>query len=178
MLSTSKDYDPITWSNTIERLPTGLAAEKTVCDYLTTKKGYYCQQIKGKHAPYDLLLTYTADTLNPTSTMEVKADFRNEGTGNYFIEKEQNGYPSGIEISKAKYWCIVSPSGHTSEFHKAYVIEAKDIKRLIKENNYNIKWGHQSRGYIIPKSHLTPIAEYLIPTSKNHIPPYPINNKK
>jgi hypothetical protein len=40
--------------------------------------------------------------------MEVKTDFQTHRTGNFYIEYESRGKPSGIATTQAKYWCLIA----------------------------------------------------------------------
>jgi hypothetical protein len=43
-----------------------------------------------------------------SKTMEVKFDFACYRTGNFFIEYESRGKPSGIATTKADYWMLIA----------------------------------------------------------------------
>lgn len=65
-----------------------------------------------KDFKYDLLLGemaegYLGDLLS-LKKIEVKMDFQTHRTGNFFIEYEYRGRPSGIETTEADYWCLIA----------------------------------------------------------------------
>lgn len=69
--------------------------------------------------------------------IEVKTDYRIPETGNVYIETwqyhaedESDIKKSGINITKAEYWCIASPTG------KGFLmIETDALKEVIRETN-------------------------------------------
>jgi len=69
--------------------------------------------------------------------IEVKTDYRIPETGNVYIETwqyhaedESDIKKSGINITKAEYWCIASPTG------KGFLmIETDALKEVIQETN-------------------------------------------
>lgn len=70
------------------------------------------------------------------TTIETKTDSRTWETGNVYIEtwqyrgSEKQKYQSGINISKADYWCFASDNG------KGFVmIRTEDLKEVIRETN-------------------------------------------
>lgn len=70
-------------------------------------------------------------------TIEVKTDYRVWETGNVYVETWQYSNPdesdkkqSGINISKADYWCFASPEGGGFVMVKASV-----LKQLISETS-------------------------------------------
>ena len=93
------------------------------------------------------------------SKHEVKVDYRTAYTGNLYIQTEQysnifqtDRRPSGISTTEAEFWHFVGP-----KLNGGMWIEAKDIRELIKENNF--KEGHQlisndstngSNGILVP----------------------------
>jgi len=80
-------------------------------------------------------------------TYEVKADRMSVKTGNFFIEYEGYGKPSGISITKAKKHII------TDEQY-FYIIRTRKLKQLIKDNNYNdgIVQCSNTKGRLVPKA--------------------------
>lgn len=65
---------------------------------------------------------------------EVKADRMAYRTGNIVIEYMSNSVPSGISITRAKYYAyfVVKPYDQ----YDLYIIPVKHIKKLINEQNY------------------------------------------
>lgn len=82
----------------------------------------------------DLVDTFLADLQG--KTIETKTDARAWETGNVYIETwqyrggEENRYQSGINISKADYWCFASPVGNGF-----IMITSKALKEVIRETN-------------------------------------------
>ena len=73
-------------------------------------------------------------------TIEVKTDYGTRHTGNVYIETWQFSKPdmsdkrqSGINTTKATYWCIASPD--STGF---VMITTEALKTLLRENNYPI----------------------------------------
>lgn len=70
-------------------------------------------------------------------TIEVKTDYGLHKTGNLYIETWQYRNPdmsdkkqSGINITKADYWCFASPEG------KGFLmVETETLKKVIRETN-------------------------------------------
>ncbi len=86
--------------------------------------------------------------------VEVKTDRLCEKTGNVFVEIEDRGKPSGINITHAEYYAFCL---HKEERNKQtwVLISTKILKKLMKK--YPIKSGgdnYEARGHIIPKEHL------------------------
>ena len=79
-------------------------------------------------------------------TYEVKADRMCSRTGNFFIEFESFGKPSGISITKAKKHILTDETTY-------YVIRTKMLKELIKIKNYNIACvqGSRNKGTLVPR---------------------------
>lgn len=70
------------------------------------------------------------------TTIETKTDSRTWETGNVYIEtwqykgSEDNKYQSGINISKADYWCFASDNGNGF-----VMIRTEDLKEVIRDTN-------------------------------------------
>jgi hypothetical protein len=84
----------------------------------------------------DLLNTFLGD-LSSGAKFEVKTDYRAYETGNFYIETwqyrqpdESDAKPSGINITKADYWCFAGPAGVGF-----IVIKTEDLKDIIRETN-------------------------------------------
>lgn len=82
----------------------------------------------------NLVNTFLADLQG--KTIETKTDSRAWETGNLYIETwqyrgdESQRYQSGINISKADYWCFASDKGNGF-----IMITAEALKEVIKETN-------------------------------------------
>ena len=100
-------------------------------------------QIEGYFREYDIIIPDVAK-------FEVKHDEVSNKTNNYFIEFEDAGNPSGINHTTADFW--VEWDG--IEWCVVYV---KELKQLIKDNNFKIYEGKANnnnrnmKGYLIPK---------------------------
>jgi hypothetical protein len=89
---------------------------------------------------------------------EVKADRLTAKTGNFCIEYECSGEPSGISTTQANYYAYFVLSGSS---HELYIIPVERIKELIGQGAYKKMGGgdgYRSRFYLIPK---TVFAEYI-----------------
>ena len=72
-------------------------------------------------------------------------------TKNMFIEMECRGKKSGIRVTKAR-WFIT----YFKYFGEIWIIETKNLKNLIKSNNFVITYksgdvNSNTRGYLIPR---------------------------
>ena len=83
----------------------------------------------------ELTETFLADLAD--KTIEVKTDYRINETGNIYVETWQYSLPdasdkrqSGINISKADYWCFASPTAEGF-----FMVKAEALKRFIRDNN-------------------------------------------
>jgi hypothetical protein len=87
--------------------------------------------------------------------IEVKADFASVKTGNFAIEYECSGTPSGITSTWADFYIIFSCSRDTSDEYTAYKIPTEKLKEICN----NGKWkklnggdGYRSKFWLIPVS--------------------------
>ncbi len=87
-------------------------------------------------------------------TVEIKADRLWKKTSNIFIEKESRGKPSGIEVSKARYWIFFLEVGKRKE--QIFIgIPLKLLKKFVI--GYPLKRGgdaYTSVGYVVPAKDL------------------------
>tara|TARA_A100001201_G_C4088141_1_gene201204 strand:+ start:666 stop:1142 length:477 start_codon:yes stop_codon:yes gene_type:complete len=100
-------------------------------------------KITGKHKEYDIVIP----KLFSKTTIEVKTDRTQHS--NFFIETHHNNNLSGINATTADWWCYIIQDNF-------YLIETKQIKKCIKENNpVHMENLPKSTGtvnaYIIPK---------------------------
>jgi len=73
------------------------------------------------------------------STIEVKTDFEYHKTGNFYIEYQSRGKPSGISTTKAKYWALISSRSRDLNQDSVsffLIIETEKLKRLCKKHYY------------------------------------------
>jgi len=90
-------------------------------------------------------------------TYEVKADLKSATSKNFFIEYEGFGKPTGIDVTKAKYYILTDGSSY-------YMIRTKLLKELTINNSYyryTMNDISLTRGYIIPKSDIIELSELL-----------------
>ena len=85
------------------------------------KKYINAEKIPGNHKTYDFYIPEV------NMTIEVKADLKSDQTGNFFIECEFNGEPSGIEATTAQWWILVDSTNY-------YFIETETLGYLIQMN--------------------------------------------
>jgi hypothetical protein len=64
--------------------------------------GFYSQAAVGRNPAWDVLLR---------ASIEVKNDSRTPATGNFFLETHSHGKPSGISISQATTYGLVTGKG-------------------------------------------------------------------
>lgn len=62
-------------------------------------------------------------------SIEVKADYKSQITGNLLIEVEMNNKPSALSVTKADYWVIIDGI-------RIIWIKPIEIYRIIERNNY------------------------------------------
>lgn len=103
-------------------------------------------------------------------TIEVKFDFGTHRTGNFYIEYESRGKPSGIATTQAKYWMLIAASAtaerlktdfdslEDSDVLYCVLIETSRLKDLCR-NHYHRKDvpggdNNTSRGVLIKASTL------------------------
>jgi hypothetical protein len=82
---------------------------------------------------------------------EVKGDRLTAKTGNFCLEYECAGQPSGISTTQADFYAYFVISGNS---HDLYLIPVPRIKELIAQGSYkkmNGGDGYRSRFYLIPK---------------------------
>ena len=116
------------------------------------------QKVKKKYPKAYLNSDYRYDIYVPETgdSIEVKWDRKSEETGNYFIECEFDGEPSGIEKSEATYWVIVDGD-------KMIWIKTESLKYLlsdIKVKTFEGE-GHIVKGYLIKRDHIL-LSPYAI----------------
>jgi len=125
VLSLEKDVENL--KNIIQKfifkkdLSVGQTIEKKVLKYVqkTYPKAYL---IDGYHKEYDIFIP------EKNKGIEIKYDKKSEKTGNCFIEISSNGKPSGIMVTKAWLWFIVTGNGN-----ELIIIKPETILEIIKD---------------------------------------------
>ena len=115
--------------------------EDIVARKLIIKYNLLSEYIKCETNEYDIKLSNNI-------TYELKCDIMGSKTGNCFIEYLGYGKPSGIAITKAKFYIL---SFDTISY---YLIKVDELKTLIKDNNYRIVQtkDKSTSGFLIPIS--------------------------
>ena len=88
-----------------EDLHSGKKVEREVCELLN-KKYPLAYVVEGYCKEWDIVIPEAG------KTMEVKQDEKSHYTGNFLVEVEMSGVPSGITTSKADYWVIVDKENY------------------------------------------------------------------
>jgi hypothetical protein len=100
---------------------------------------------QGERLLAQLALSYLLDG---ERAIEVKTDYLVARTGNFFVEREFKGRPSGIETSSAPYWALVAGES-------VIIIPSSKLRalchgcRVVRGGDY-----HNSLGYLLPVSKL------------------------
>ena len=122
-----------------------LAAEK-ICIKNNVSVVHFCRNYK-----FDF---QTNDNL----TYEVKHDKTSVLTNNFFIEFLSDGKPSGISISEADYYIIISGC-------KYYLIKTSDVRNLIDNEEYlriaNVNITNETKGFIFTADTLIQHSEII-----------------
>ena len=87
--------------------------------------------------------------------IEVKCDRLCIKTGNVFVEFEDAGRPSGISITKSKFYLFQLYKKERGKYQIMIFIPTELLKKIMK--NYPVKSGGdnwEARGHIIPKEDL------------------------
>ncbi|MBW3020309.1 hypothetical protein KY334_03355 [Candidatus Woesearchaeota archaeon] len=102
-------------------LSVGQTIEKKILKYVrkTYPKAYL---IDGYHKEYDIFIP------EKRKGIEIKYDKKSEKTGNCFIEISSNGKPSGIMVTKAWLWFIV-----TGNENELIIIKPETILEIVKD---------------------------------------------
>jgi len=89
--------------------------------------------------------------------IEVKEDRMAHGTGNYAIEFEYKGKPSGIAKTKAETYILV-------DYEYVVMIPTYFLKELVqKSHTTNMGWEKKAKGYLIPREKVlnSPVAKVV-----------------
>jgi len=129
-------------SNFDEDLRYGEAVEQEVLQ-LIQKKNSSIRKVNGNFKSFDLYIPEV------NLSIEVKYDIKSDETGNFFIECEFNGEPSGIQTTTAEWWILVDGQNY-------YFIETESLGYLIQLNNcykrtYTGKDGTKVSSYLLRK---------------------------
>jgi hypothetical protein len=146
-------------------LPIGQKGEANIAKHLNESYGYEIISFNDNNT-HDFILSIN----NTHKTVEVKTDVycipptkitlpsgaivnvKGRDTGNLFIETECRGKLSGINTSKSDIYIYYYPL-----LNEAWAIPTKKLKRLLKENNFELKENagdenSNTKGYVIPKN--------------------------
>jgi len=124
---------------------------------------------------YDLALGQLGEgwvgNMLTNKTIEVKFDFACYRTGNFYIEYESRGKPSGLATSKADYWMLIASTEEgcrlkdsideirSSDILFSILINKDRLKKICKENHLRIgvKGGddNTSLGVLVKAKNLT-----------------------
>ena len=156
-------------------LPLGQKGEATIAKHLNESYGYEIISFNDNNS-HDFIIN-----INGTDkTVEVKTDVycipptkitlpsgtvvnvKGRDTGNIFIETECRGKLSGVNTSKSDIYVY-----YFALLGEAWAIPTKKLKRLLKENNFELKEnagdeGSNTKGYVIPKNKF--ISEFKVMT--------------
>ena len=112
---------------------------------------------EGLFSAYDVKVNYMGDKIR----YEVKADRMAHKTGNMVIEFESNGVPSGISVTRARYYAyfVVKPY----DLFDLYVIPVKVIKQYIMDSKYKriLKGGNKQLSHMYVFA-IDTFKEYLL----------------
>ena len=129
-----------------EDLILGEEGEKIILDDLISLGAKY--QSDNKTNSHDIIVLYNDKPI----TYECKTDFYRD-TGNIFIETECRGKPSGISVTKAK-WFVT----YFKKMNEIWYIKTEDLKRIIREYESSHSFrssvgdkGSNTKGYLIKK---------------------------
>lgn len=144
----------MTFSKNFDKdLAVGKEKEYAVCKVI---KRQYPEAfvIEGKEIGYDIYVPEKA------IKVEVKYDKKSDETGNYFIEIEDNGKPSGINVTTADWWALVDKE-------MLLWIKPDTLKYVIytvlkcPEISFGINGNGKKRGYLINKLKLK-VSPYVL----------------
>jgi hypothetical protein len=124
-------------------LESGIAVERKVLGQI--KKKYPCAVLINGFKGYDIWIPEIH------KSVEVKADFKSNETGNVLIEIEMNGKPSALTTTKADWWVFYDGT------YYAYTTPYR-IRNFIESNGYPLienllGYGDKAtkKAYLLPK---------------------------
>lgn len=150
--------------NFLADLPMGQKGEANMAQHLNETYGYEIISFNDNNS-HDFIIKIDGKD----KTVEVKTDVycipptkislpsgtivtvEGRDTGNLFIETECRGKLSGINTSKSDIYIYYYPL-----LNEAWAIPTKKLKRLIQNNNFELKEnagdeGSNTKGYVIPR---------------------------
>jgi hypothetical protein len=83
--------------------------------------------------------------------VEVKADRMVEGTGNFYIEFECNGKPSGISATKSTHYLLIN----ASKEDEYYLVSTHTLISIANEENCRVVCGGdggRTKGFLVKKN--------------------------
>jgi len=103
---------------------------------------------------YDLELGQVGETfisnLLRNKTIEVKFDFGTHRTGNFYIEYESRGKPSGLATSQASFWVLIAASESGCRLkHNIAPIEQDDVLFAVMISTEQLKHLCRTKHYRI-----------------------------
>jgi len=94
-------------------------------------------------------------------TFEVKTDRQSHETGNWFVEVEDHGKPSGIRTSKADWWCFFeNKTGLMHLVQKDILLE--HMRTTFKALRRCENAGDGTTGYLISKKAVKGIKDSIV----------------
>jgi len=136
-------------------LEIGINMEEEVLAYIRQKYPLAIREVAKKE--HDLLIPEIGQTV------EVKQDFKSKHTGNFVIEVEMYGRPSGLLSSTADWWCFCDGDSflfvEREKIHS--VLNGYTLREFIGKGDNEPK-----KAYLVPKEHLTKIGTICIPPKK------------
>lgn len=132
-------------STFFQDLERGMVAEDFVLTLM--KRVYPCATKINAFPGYDIWVPELHEGV------EVKADLMSNETGNFVIEIEFDGKPSGLEVTTAAYWMLW-------DSHRLVMITPFHLKRFIKTlqiepKEFTAKGDMKSKkAYLVPKKEL------------------------
>jgi hypothetical protein len=126
-------------------LITGLEAERLALEIL--RREYRCATQINAYKGYDIWIPELH------SSVEVKADLASNQTGNFVIETEFNGKPSGLTTTEATYWFLYDGNELAMTTPKAIrkFIDRSGAKEVSFTGRGDTK---PKRAYLLPKKEL------------------------
>lgn len=130
-----------------EDLHRGKHLEHEVHDYLIKKDYPESYVTVGKVKGYDIVIPEIQETV------EVKGDEQSCYTGNFLVEIEYDGIPSGLSTTTSDWWIIVDKDNY-------YVLKTESMRYLVTEWGKNRKPPNfvgngdikSKKAWLIPKS--------------------------
>jgi len=127
-----------------EDLAFGEMVEDAMESIIVSKLGPVVDRARGKgaHSAYDIKCQ--------DGSVEVKGDMQVSKTGNFFIEFECSGKPSGIRSSKSDWYLLVNGN----DLKEYYMIETEKLRQLVKTHKCRVVRGgddYRAKGYLLSR---------------------------